>query len=464
MFSSAPAGPNETPATHSSPLAISVTGVSKIYQIYDRPQHRLWQSLMRGRRRFYREFRALDNVTFDVRRNEVVGIVGRNGSGKSTLLQIVCGTLAESAGQVTTNGRVAALLELGAGFNPEFTGRENVYFNGALMGLSPEEIDARYDRILEFADIGEFIDQPIKTYSSGMTVRLAFAIIANIDADILVIDEALAVGDAFFVQKCMRFLREFMKTGTILFVSHDTGAIVNLCHRAIWLHKGELVMDGPARDVSESYLQNLAEEAYGVKRVPPAAQRNGGVDARTPALDEAAAQPAVIPGPAQAAGFYDVLQVDLAGKSFGKQGASIEQVVLLDAGGRPTTAIRGGEEVTLSVRAKASAALFSPIIGFIVKDRLGQVLLGDNTLERYAHQPLVVQAGSFVEARFSFIMPLLARGEYTIGVAVAEGTQESHVQHHWVHDAVAFRSMTNSVATGLMGIPMRDVKLTTSQP
>ena len=451
--------PDEAPSIPSSPLAISVNGVSKIYQIYDRPEHRLWQSLMRGRRRFYREFRALDNVTFDVRKNEVIGIVGRNGSGKSTLLQIVCGTLAESAGQVTTNGRVAALIELGAGFNTEFTGRENVHFNGALMGLSPDQIDARYDRIVEFADIGPFIDQPIKTYSSGMTVRLAFAIIANIDADILVIDEALAVGDAFFVQKCMRFLREFMKTGTILFVSHDTGAIVNLCHRAIWLHKGELVMDGPARDVSESYLQNLAEEAYGVKRVPSASQRNETVDARTSAFGKVAPEPAVVPVPAQA-GFYDVLQVDLAGRSFGKQGAVIEQVVLLDAAGRPSTAIRGGDEVTLRIRAKANADLLSPIIGFILKDRLGQVLLGDNTLERYAHQPLAVAAGSLVEAQFSFMMPLLARGEYTIGVAVAEGTQESHVQHHWIHDAVAFRSMTNSVVTGLMGIPMRDVKLT----
>ena len=185
--------------------------------------------------------------------------------------------------------------------------------------------------------------------------------------------------------------------------------------------------------------------------------------ARLP-LGEAAAQRAVAPVPAPA-GFYDVLKVDLASKSFGKQGAAIEQVVLLDVAGRPTTAIRGGDEVTLSVRAKASAALFSPIIGFIVKDRLGQVLLGDNTFERYAHQPLVVEAGAFVEARFTFIMPLLAQGEYTIGVAVAEGTQESHVQHHWIHDAVAFRSMIHNVGiTGLMGIPMRDVKLTTWQP
>ncbi|HJY34773.1 MAG TPA: ABC transporter ATP-binding protein, partial [Vicinamibacterales bacterium] len=193
-----------------------MSDLSKVYQIYELPQHRLWQSLWRGRRRFYREFHALTHVSFDVRRGEVVGIIGRNGSGKSTLLQLICGTLTPSAGQVVARGRIAALLELGAGFNQEFTGRENVYLNGAIMGLTTAEIDARYARIVEFADIGDFLDQPLKTYSTGMVVRLAFAVIAHVDADVLVIDEALAVGDAFFVQKCMRFLRDFMKRGTIL--------------------------------------------------------------------------------------------------------------------------------------------------------------------------------------------------------------------------------------------------------
>ena len=276
----------------------------------------------------------------------------------------------ESAGQVTTSGRVGALLELGAGFNPEFTGRENVHFNGALMGLSPEQIDARYERIVEFADIGPFIDQPIKTYSSGMTVRLAFAVVANIDADILVIDEALAVGDAFFVQKCMRFLREFMKTGTILFVSHDTGAIVNLCHRAIWLHKGELVMDGPARDVTESYLPNLAEEAYGVapRRQPSQA-------------------PDPLPQP-------PAPNVDLDGRSFGKGGARIVEAVLLDEAGESVQAVVGDELVTLRIRCEVLDRLDSPIVGFIVKDRLGQVLFSDNTFLRYADRPLTADPGS----------------------------------------------------------------------
>ena len=189
---------------------------------------------------FFREFWALKDVSFEVKRGETVGIIGRNGSGKSTLLQIICGTLSPTGGQVETHGRVAALLELGSGFNPEFTGRENVYMNGSVIGLSRDEIDTLFDDIVAFADIGEFIDQPVKTYSSGMYVRLAFAVIAHVNADTLVIDEALAVGDVFFVQKCMRFLRKFMDEGTIIFVSHDTGAVVNLCNRAFMLNKGQV--------------------------------------------------------------------------------------------------------------------------------------------------------------------------------------------------------------------------------
>jgi len=186
------------------------------------------------------EFLALNDVSFEVSRGETVGIIGRNGAGKSTLLQIVCGTLKPTSGFIETHGRIAAMLELGAGFNPEFSGRENIFLNGYIVGLTRQQIEARYDAICGFADIGEFIEQPIKTYSAGMAVRLAFAVMAHVDAQILVIDEALAVGDARFVQKCMRFLREFKERGTLLFVSHDTIAVSSLCDRAIWLDAGRV--------------------------------------------------------------------------------------------------------------------------------------------------------------------------------------------------------------------------------
>ena len=226
---------------------------------------RVQHLLGRPPKQYFREFWALKDVSFEIKKGETVGVVGRNGSGKSTLLQLICGTLAPTNGSVETTGRIAALLELGSGFNPEFTGRENVYLlNASILGLSEAEIDAKYDEIVAFADIGEFVDQPVKQYSSGMYVRLAFAVIAHVNADILVIDEALETsGDAFFVQKCMRFLRNFMETGTVLFVSHDTGAILNLCQTAVWLRNGAIAAMGAPGDLIKHYLEKLYEAQQG---------------------------------------------------------------------------------------------------------------------------------------------------------------------------------------------------------
>jgi lipopolysaccharide transport system ATP-binding protein len=459
-------------------VAIAVRDVSKVYHIYDRPQHRLWQSLLLGRRRFYREFHAVQPIAFDVRRGETVAIIGRNGSGKSTLLQMVCGTLTPTTGTVRTSGRIAALLELGSGFSPEFTGRENVYLNAAMFGLSPKEIAARFDRIADFAEIGAFIDQPVKTYSSGMVVRLAFAVIANIEADVLVIDEALAVGDVFFVQKCMRWLRAFMRRGTLLFVSHDTASVMNLCDRAIWLHRGAMVMDDSARLVAETYLQSLAEEAYGasnsdaiVDSIRARTQARGRADRAGDEASEAGAMTpmlasALAPAGAAAAmngwspsGRLDLQWTDLDGRSFGKGGARIDDVALLDAHDRTIQSIRGGEMVTLRVRSTAHDALRSPIVGFMVKDRLGQLLFGENTCERYKHRPLAVMHGGRLETRFTFAVPILAPGDYAIDVAIADGTQLDHIQHHWIHEAVVFRSVTNHVASGLLGLPMHEITM-----
>jgi len=258
----------------SSEIAIRVSGLSKCYQIYDNPRDRLKQFVVPKLCRaipalnklfpaphiptFYKEFWALKDVSFEIRKGETVGIIGRNGSGKSTLLQMICGTLFPTNGTVETRGRIAALLELGSGFNPEFTGRENVYLNGAVLGLSKEEIDARFDAIAAFADIGDFIEQPVKTYSSGMFVRLAFAIQANVDPEILIVDEALAVGDAYFVHRCMLRFNELQKSGTtILFVSHDANSVRNLCSRAIWLVDGAIRDEGNSSKVVDAYLAHL---------------------------------------------------------------------------------------------------------------------------------------------------------------------------------------------------------------
>lgn len=253
--------------------AISVRGVSKHYLLFKRPEDRLKQSVIPRLRRllrqtprqYYRDFAALRDISFDIKRGETVGVIGRNGCGKSTLLQIICGILQPTSGSVSVNGRIAALLELGSGFNREFTGRENVYMNGAILGLSKAEISKRFDAIVRFADIGEFIEQPVKTYSSGMQVRLAFATAVNVDPDILVVDEALAVGDDAFRRKCYARLEEIQNNGsTVLFVSHSVQTIVQLCSRAMLLDQGELLVQGDPKTVCIEYqrLINASSEAY----------------------------------------------------------------------------------------------------------------------------------------------------------------------------------------------------------
>ena len=245
----------------SSEVAIRVDSLSKCYQIYDKPRDRLLQMLSRGKRQYFREFWALREVSFEVRKGETVGILGRNGSGKSTLLQLICGTLNPSSGSIQTNGRIAALLELGAGFNPDFTGRENVGLSCTLLGLSAEETAARFDDIAAFADIGDFIEQPVKTYSSGMYVRLAFAVNIVAQPDIMIVDEALAVGDMNFQAKCMTAMTRLQQSGaSVLFVSHDTSAVKSLCKRAVYLDGGRVRASGAAGEIAELYMRTMREE------------------------------------------------------------------------------------------------------------------------------------------------------------------------------------------------------------
>ena len=443
-------------------VVVTVENVSKRYLIYDRPQHRLWQGLFRGRRQFFREFWALRGVSFAVRRGETVGIIGRNGSGKSTLLQLVCGTLEPTAGTVAVKGRLAALLELGSGFNPEFTGRENVYLNAAILGLDQAQIDARFDQIVAFADIGPFLDQPVKTYSSGMTVRLAFSVIAHVDADVLVIDEALSVGDAIFTQKCMRFLRRFQQHGAILFVSHDTTAVLNLCDRAVWLDQGLTIEAGAAKAVVEAYMRENIEVA----------RRNelGGED---PARIREA--PVVLPGP-PADGpttvpekFGDASDrpppvsklFDPDGPSFGARGAVIQSVELVSGEEEfSNTALRGGDRVSLSVTFSVLQDIDSPIVGFQFKDRLGQVIFGENTCRTTEGAPVAMKPGETAVAKFSFDLPLLQTGKYTLDVAVAEGTQLEHVQHQWFYDALVVHVLTDRPVFGALAVAGTAVSLT----
>ena len=248
-------------------IAIAVNNITKAYKLYDKPTDRLRESLGLSKQKRYKEILALNDVSFDVKKGECVGIIGTNGSGKSTILKIITGVLSPTMGSIQVYGRISALLELGAGFNPEYTGLENIYVNGTVMGFSREEIDARLEEIISFADIGEFINQPVKTYSSGMFVRLAFAVAINIDPEILIVDEALSVGDVFFQAKCYHKFEEFKKQGkTILFVSHDLGSVAKYCDRVVLLNKGVKNCEGEPKEVIDIYKQILVT-------VPAAEQR-----------------------------------------------------------------------------------------------------------------------------------------------------------------------------------------------
>lgn len=450
----------------SDALAIVAEGVSKHYRIYANPQDRFRQALMprldrilnRAPRRYFHEFKALENVSFSIRRGETVGIIGRNGSGKSTLLQILAGTLTPSAGHVSVYGRVAPLLELGAGFNPDFSGRENILLSARLLGLSEEQLESRYQAIVDFADIGDFIGQPVKTYSSGMFVRLAFAVIAHVDADVLVIDEALSVGDAFFVQKCMRFLREFMKQGTVVFVSHDTAAVNNLCDRVIWLKDGQIRAQGAPKDITARYLEDLyvgdetevsrSDPAQGDQYKPVAAAAPR--DMRQDLLDASRFRNDI-----------ELFRFSREGRGFGSGGAEILEACFIDQQSRPLAWVVGGQEVALVITCRAKTRMEGVIVGFEVYDRLGQTVFGDNTYLTTRNSKVCAEAGETLVARFDFRMPIMREGDYTMSVAIAEGTQADHVQHHWLHEALAFHVHTTSICLGLMGVPMRSIELHT---
>lgn len=461
----------------SSDAVIEVRDLGKRYEVYSQPRDRLRQMLLAplrqmlrlASRSYYREFWALRGVSFEVRRGETVAIVGQNGSGKSTLLQLVCGTLSPTFGNVQISGRIAALLELGAGFNTEFTGRENVFLSGLLYGIDQKELASRYDSIVAFSEIGEFIDQPVKTYSSGMYVRLAFAIAAHVDADVLVVDEALSVGDVRFTQKCMRFLREFQKTGTLLFVSHDTSAVMSLCSRAVWLDQGALRMDGPAKETVEAYLaaqhaldRGTQGQTVAVKNIPAAkpggAERQRSttlaeqdvVDARWPRLGEAGALTRLE---------YFEFDPERAAAEFGAGGAAIVGARVSGEDGEMLSMSYGGEVVQLTVQAEVHQPLQNLIFGFYFKDRLGQRLFGDNSFLTYSEHPVDGMPGETFTAHFRFRLPILPSGVYSIDLAIASGSQDSHTQQHWVHDAIEVRASDTSMKHGLIGLPMLEISV-----
>ncbi len=391
--------------------ALRVEGVSKQYRIYDRPSDRLLESLSRGRLKRHREFWALRDVSFEVERGTTVGIIGPNGCGKSTLLQIIAGTLDPTHGQVWREGRVAALLELGAGFNPEFTGLENVFMSAGLMGFSRHETEALLPSIERFAEIGDFIHQPVKTYSSGMYVRLAFAVAVSVDPELLLVDEALAVGDAIFQHRCMRRIREMQERGTtILFVSHDPAAIRHLCSRAILLNNGHLIADGKTVDVLNRYQRIIMarEENY-------------------------ESQYSHVETPQQQQSQIETKPLQYSYRH-GDGSARVLSVDLLDAAHRPIEVVDSGETLHLLSRVLFLRDVDTPVFGFMIRNRHGINVFGNNTEQ----QEMLfgrLRYGEVVEVKFSFncwLVPEL----YSITVAVHS---IDGISYDWLDGALFFR-------------------------
>lgn len=444
-----------------SDYAIQVKSLSKCFFVYNQPIDRLKQFIFPkfgSKRKYYNEFWAVNNINLNIKRGETVAIIGRNGSGKSTLLQLICETLQPTTGSVHVNGRIAALLELGSGFNPEFTGRENVYLNASIYGLTTEQIDERFESIAQFADIGDFIEQPVKTYSSGMYVRLAFAVIAHVDADVLVIDEALAVGDAVFTQKCMRFIRAFQKKGTLLFVSHDMSSVQNLCEKALWINKGNKVSYGSSKEIAEQYLEYTLQEIYG--------EENRIINIKKTTLeDESIGQNATgydadnmvspVVGYKSEYTFID----NIADSGGWKSGMAEILGLTISNLSNKGEIFKGGEFVKLSIQAKAHVNMDVPILGFLVKDKLGQFLFGENTLPLTDKNPCSFKKGDVFFGEFEFELPMLPNGDYAITCSVANGDLHNNIQHHHLHDAAFIKVLNSQVRWGLVGVKFRKINM-----
>jgi ABC-type polysaccharide/polyol phosphate transport system ATPase subunit len=388
---------------------VSVRGVSKKYLLYESPQHRLKEMLLPFGKRRHRAFWALKDITFDLRRGQALGIMGRNGSGKSTLLQVICGILRPTNGQVLTRGRISALLELGAGFNPEYSGRSNVFMNLALMGFPKREIAERFEWIEKFADIGQFMDQPVKIYSSGMFVRLAFACAAIVDPDILVVDEALAVGDIFFQQKCFDKLREVIRRGTTcLFVSHDTAAMLNVCDEIMLLAEGEMSFKGPPQEAVSRYYTTM-----------------GNATACSP--PETAAKPpqSVLTADSTMSAAEICAHSILSGRDrHGLGGIELIAARVTDEAGSDTLTVKVMDSLVLHARIRARQAASGISVGIHLFDRMANLVFASGTgLSRVALPDLAAGEELVVRLKVTFsVQP----GEYTfsLGVSAPLGTNQ----------------------------------------
>lgn len=445
---------------------VTCENVSKDYKIWRDSSSRLkapiWSLFKRAfdtgknDNPYYSTFSALKDVSFKLKRGESIGIIGRNGSGKSTLLQILAGTLMPTKGAAATKGRIAALLELGSGFNPEFSGRENIYLYAAILGFDRKSINKKLEEIIDFSELHTFIDQPLKTYSSGMTIRLAFSVRIHLDPEILIIDEALAVGDFYFVQKCKRFIREFIKNKTLILVTHDLSSVQTLCERCLWLKDGEVMYDGPPKGAVEKYLAYYHSDTNAKKtttRKNESKRVEQNQDTPQIELHDQREEEAL----KNRANKWEVVLLEEPSETFGSGEGEILQCKLEDAKGRQLSGVVGGEIVRFTINARASTEIEDPILGFNLKDRHGQYIFGENTFLANQDQNLRLNPKQEISATFEFRMPILHPGTYAFTAAFAKGSQDTHAQIQWVHEALIIQSESPITHQGLCGIPMHKI-------
>ncbi|BAY40819.1 ATPase [Nostoc sp. NIES-2111] len=418
-------------------IAISLTNISKCYKRYARPVDRLKEILLPGKNHA-QEFWALQDINLELPKGETLGIIGQNGSGKSTLLQIIAGTLTPTTGKVYVNGRVSALLELGSGFNPEFTGRQNVFFNGQILGLSREQIEAKFDEIAAFAEIGDFIEHPVKTYSSGMVVRLAFAVIANTEPSILIVDEALAVGDAKFQARCMKRIRQLKEQGvTILFVSHDSASVKMLCNSAVLMNYGKILDVGNPKDIVNHYIALLSS---GKNEVEIANQ-------------ESEIMPLI---PKNHVELIDDVATNNNLHRHGNKLAIIKSVKIIDIQGKEITKLETGQKFQVSVILQAKAELSDVIVGISLRNLMGLVIYGINTNLLKIKLP---KLNCNEELKVLFQLPCyMNKGVYTVTVGIHS---EEGLSYDWVDELVVFEVNNSIYCDGLIDL-QSGVKFTIS--
>jgi teichoic acid transport system ATP-binding protein len=421
--------------------AITVKDVTKIYKLYDKPIDRLKEALNPFHKEYHKKFYALNNLSFEVKKGETVGIIGTNGSGKSTILKIITGVLTPTTGEVEVNGVISALLELGAGFNMDYTGIENIYMNGTMMGFSKKEMDAKLQEILDFADIGDFVYQPVKTYSSGMFVRLAFALAINVEPEILIVDEALSVGDVFFQSKCYRRMEEIRQKGTtILMVTHDMGSIIKYCDKVVLLNKGNFVAEGAPGHMVDLYKKILAGQMEGLEAAKDVDSDFSGETAEKKQKEKTYQLP-------HGKLMKDSLTINSNRTEYGDGRAEIYDLGLFDQRGNLTNLLLKGEEFTIKEKIRFAAPIQSPIFTYTIKDKKGTDLTGTNTMfEGTDIKP--VKAGDEYEVSFTQKMTLQG-GEYLLSMSCTGFEQGEHTVYHRLYDVANITVISNKNTVGV---------------